>query len=632
MFLSRGLHFLSRPSKSLKAVANVSMSTSATTTGQGGSNGYKKRPFGQNYRFKNSNKKHKRDEKQVKQGSNDEVLLFDVQALLKRCTLKEEPAETSPEKPDRIPKSLPETFTEIELTIDEISSTGDGLAYDEDTRQVYVVPFSVPGDRVTAKVIRHLVQERYSVTDFVKVISPGEKRDDSLINCKYFSTCSGCQFQMLSYDDQLVHKKSIVEKAYKNFSGLDSSLVPNIGDTIGSPLQYGYRTKLTPHFDGPPGGRGDRRHGVKPTWKEIPPIGFMLKGTRHTIDIEDCPIGTDAVRLGMKSERKRVNDELDTYQRGATLLLRENTTRIPKIDAEGAPNAAVEEAQQDPNVVVEDFETYIHAKSCTTNPKAKTTEYVSDFMFQNPAGAFFQNNNSILPPFTQYVRDHILPPNPDPSKPAVSYFIDAYSGSGLFTITLSSLFKRSIGIDISAQSIEFAATNAQLNKLPKDQASFLAADAGNLFQKVTFPAEETVVVIDPPRKGCDDNFLSQLVKFGPERVIYVSCNVHTQARDVGLLVGGMPGINGGKGVYELESLRGFDFFPQTGHVEGVAVLKKKIVSADVDDEEMQGGIVESEEVKSEEVKSEKVKSEEVMSQETKSEEITSATDVGTEVK
>jgi tRNA (uracil-5-)-methyltransferase len=70
-----------------------------------------------------------------------------------------------------------------------------------------------------------------------------------------------------------------------------------------------------------------------------------------------------------------------------------------------------------------------------------------------------------------------------------------------------------------------------------------------------------------------------LVEYGPQRVVYVSCNVHTQARDVGVLVGGMSGVDGGfgkgEGCYEIESLRGFDFFPMTGHVEGVAVLRRK---------------------------------------------------------
>jgi tRNA (uracil-5-)-methyltransferase len=79
------------------------------------------------------------------------------------------------------------------------------------------------------------------------------------------------------------------------------------------------------------------------------------------------------------------------------------------------------------------------------------------------------------------------------------------------------------------------------------------------------------VVIDPSRKGCDESFISQLMDYGPKRLCYVSCNVHTQARDVGWLVGGL-----GKraGMYEIESVRGFDFFPQTSHVEGVAFLRR----------------------------------------------------------
>jgi tRNA (uracil-5-)-methyltransferase len=224
------------------------------------------------------------------------------------------------------------------------------------------------------------------------------------------------------------------------------------------------------------------------------------------------------------------------------------------------------------DVVLEDRGPFLHAKSCITDPNGKTTEYVDDYIFENPAGSFFQNNNSILPVFTNYIREHILPTSQSKDH-KISHLIDAYSGSGLFTITLSSLFKKSIGIDISSSSIASAAKNAQLNNLPKEQASFIAADASDLFASVKFSASETVVVIDPPRKGCDVNFLTQLLKYGPQRVVYVSCNVHTQARDVGMLVNGIEGVQ--SGTYEIESLRGFDFFPQTGHVEGVAVLRKK---------------------------------------------------------
>jgi tRNA (uracil-5-)-methyltransferase len=408
------------------------------------------------------------------------------------------------------------------------------------------------------------------MADFVKVSAPSPHRDQSLVKCPYFSSCSGCQFQMLPYDYQLQHKRSIVEKAYKNFSNLPPELIPTIGDTIGSPLQYGYRTKLTPHFDGPPDARrSDGRNGIKRTFKEVPPIGFMKKGTRSTLDIEDCPIGTEAVRNGNKRERKRVADNIGDYKRGATLLLRENTERIPKADYDAS-------VEKDADAVVEDRGEHVHRKTCITDPNATSTEFVDDFQFVNPAGSFFQNNNSILPVFTQYIREHILPSTPGHD---IKHLIDAYSGSGLFTITLSSLFKSSLGIDISSSSIQSATTNARLNNLPETSTRFIAADASKLFASIGSPASETVVMIDPPRKGCDESFLRQLVDYGPARVVYVSCNVHTQARDIGVLVGGIPGADGGfgkgKGCYEIESLRGFDFFPMTGHVEGVAVLRRK---------------------------------------------------------
>lgn len=574
--------------------------------------------------------------KPTKEGSFEEVLIADVRALfaaqkisnVSQATIENGNAESatvesgaeqqeSPAAEGEVPVSnaiseapLPERFSEIQVKVVEISSTGDGLALHPPTNRIYVVPFSVPGDIVMAKVITHFSHENYSIADFISVIKPSPLRDDTRVNCKYFSKCSGCQFQMLDYSTQLQHKKSIVEKAYKNFSQLSAEFIPAIQDTIGSPLQYEYRTKLTPHFDGPPGYRvrSNRRSDNKPTFDKVPEIGFMQKGKRQTLDIEDCPIGTDAVRMGMKSERKRVAEELHKYTRGATILLRESTKRIHKGDPEYQGDM-----ETPPNTIQVTTPEYTDLKTCITDMKGDSTEYIDDFLFTSTAGSFFQNNNSILPVFTQYIRDHALPPpgSYDPSLPKIRYLIDAYSGSGLFTITLSSLFKSSTGIDISDASIVSARRNAELNKLDASRCSFMAADAPKLFKQVTYPKDETVVVIDPPRKGCDDSFLNQLLRFGPRRVVYVSCNVHTQARDVGILVKGGEGTR-----YMIESLRGFDFFPQTGHVEGVAVLARvdgegaaevKGGDAKVEDEEMAG--VKGEETEKEEVKGEPMKEE-----------------------
>jgi tRNA (uracil-5-)-methyltransferase len=492
-------------------------------------------------------KKQKKNQPLLKfEGTHDEVLREDVRKLL---VSRNGAAET--EDGLGVGKSqnekLPKKFDEIEVQISGISSTGDGIGLSSEGDHAYIVPFTAPGDLVKAKVIRTHFNDNYTITDFLRVLKPSSRRDDSLIKCPYFAKCSGCQFQMLPYEDQLAHKKAIVEKAYRNFSGLSSDVVPSIGDTIASPLQYGYRTKLTPHFDGPPGMRRKRGEGPKPTFTKVPPIGFMQKNTRWTIDIEDCPIGTDAVRAGIKSERERVSKELDRYGKGATLLLRESTEREPQTGNELSTAAIVE------------------TKKCVTDPNAFSTEFIDSYKFVNPAGSFFQNNNSILPVFTQYIRDQITKAN----EPPLTHLIDAYCGSGLFTVTLASLFKSSIGVDIAGASIACAEKNAKLNNTKNTR--FIAATASKLFESVNSPPDETLVVIDPPRKGCDEDFLTQLLNFGPKKVIYVSCNVHTQARDVGIMV---KGIDGCKANYSIESLRGFDFFPQTGHVEGVAVLNR----------------------------------------------------------
>jgi len=555
------------------------------------------------------NKQPKQQKKVAGTGETvEEVLLADLEALYAKHSIADK--EVYGESGESAPP-LPAQGTEIEVEVLELSSTGEGLARQKGSPHVYVVPFAIPGDTVKVKAYRHVQKDRYTAADFIEVVKPSPLRDDSRIGCKYFAKCSGCQFQMMDYADQLRHKRDIVVKAYRNFSQLPPELVPDILDTIGSPLQYDYRTKLTPHFDHP-----HARSKKKQPLAEVPPIGFTPKTSRKVLDIEDCPIATEAVRKGLTAERQRMQVEYPKYTKGATILLRESTKRVPK----QTPDQAVPVPEGIPADAVVRVETdrYVDFKTCETDQNATSTEYIDDFIFTNPAGSFFQNNNSILPPFTDYIRQHILPKNLSSSeKRPIRNLIDAYSGSGLFTITQASLFPGgSVGIDIAEKSIEYARRNAELNGLSAPGVRFLAADAPELFKvvdKTVYDPDETVVVLDPPRKGCDASFLRQLLAFAPTRVVYVSCNVHTQARDVGILVRGevdgwsetLKKLEGGeeekkaqaptseeeemkevaeangeevkkekKVRYEIESIRGFDFFPQTGHVEGVAILNR----------------------------------------------------------
>jgi len=192
----------------------------------------------------------------------------------------------------------------------------------------------------------------------------------------------------------------------------------------------------------------------------------------------------------------------------------------------------------------------------------------------------------VLVPLTTYVRDAIFPPDAATAAPSnagpppPTHLVDAYCGAGLFALTLAPHFAKVAGIELSADSIRFATHNAELNGLT--HVSFRAGDAAQIFSAVgDFPPARTAVVIDPPRKGCDEAFVRQLLAFRAQTVVYVSCNVHTQARDVGQIVSWSEEEDAAeivaegkrKGKYILESLRGFDLFPQTAHVESVAVLR-----------------------------------------------------------
>jgi len=259
-----------------------------------------------------------------------------------------------------------------------------------------------------------------------------------------------------------------------------------------------------------------------------------------------------------------VDRNIWSYRKGVSLLLRDsvetNTTDTP--DMAGSMDSSSV-----------DVEKHI----CITNPKAIIREKVDDKYFEFPGHSFFQNNNSILLPLTNYVREAISPTSPElaPDQQP-THLVDAYCGSGLFSIMLSPHFQTVAGIELSADSIKFATHNARLNNIPEGRCTFRAGDAANIFSVVSeFPREKTALIIDPPRKGCDENFIDQLVAFRCETVVYVSCNVHTQARDVGMILEKVAKKDAeeGGGRYLLESLRGFDLFPQTAHVESVAVLR-----------------------------------------------------------
>lgn len=349
----------------------------------------------------------------------------------------------------------------------------------------------------------HRNDKNCSHADLVEVQVPSADRVDA--RCPHFGECGGCQYQHLAYPKQLEWKSRQVGELMQHMAGVGFPVNP----CLSTPQLWNYRSKITPHFDKP-------RDGV------LGEIGFLAFGRRSKlVDVPECRIAMDAINTALPGIRADLRENAGRFRRGSTVLIRATVDGVE------------------------------------TDFKATATERVGDLTFRFLAGDFFQNNPFILPLFTGYVADRA-------AEGGARFLVDAYCGSGLFALTLANRFEKVAGVEVSETSCEWARRNAESNGIAN--ASFLTASAEAIFASIAFPASETAVVIDPPRKGCTPEFIDQLAAFAPARVVYVSCDPATQARDLKLLHA--------RG-YDVADVQPFDLFPHTRHLECVMTLVRR---------------------------------------------------------
>ena len=413
---------------------------------------------------------------------------------------------------------------EIELEISTLTNLGLGLGrVSVENRKtkvenwVVMVPFALPGERVRARVFRN--HKNFSEADFVAVLRPSPRRVAP--RCPLFGRCGGCQYQHLAYAEQLEWKRRQVAELLEHLAGVGFEVAP----VVASPREFGYRSKITPHFNPPRVVAAEIPNAKSQTPNpENIPIGFLKQGSRFEIvDVPRCEIATEAINERLTAVRAGLPARVAAgeFARGATLLLR---------DAGG--------------VVTTDYDTIV-------------TEEVGGLKLKFLARDFFQNNPFILPAFAGHVRAQA-------AASGARFLVDAYCGSGLFALSAASAFERVAGIEISDTAVAFARENAAANRMAN--AVFQAGDAAAIFAGLDFPPGDTVVVIDPPRRGCDESFLRQLFAFGPRAVVYVSCDPATQMRDL---------VHFFAANYELRAVQPFDLFPQTRHLECVITLQRR---------------------------------------------------------
>lgn len=398
---------------------------------------------------------------------------------------------------------------ELVVDIESLSNLGDGIARipvppadDPDGEKSSWVLF-IPFCLPGEKVRARIFRndKNHSRADLLEVIEASPNRSAPI--CPLFGECGGCQYQHLAYHAQLDWKTQQVRELLEHMAGIQHPVQP----CHPSPKTSAYRSKITPHFS-------------KPRTEGIGAIGFLPNARRSgQIDVPQCPIAMDEINAALPRIREETRGRAKSYKRGATLLLRATEGRVE------------------------------------TNPNAVASERCGDISFDFLAGDFFQNNPFILEAFTGHVAK-------EAATDGIRYLVDAYCGSGLFALTLAKHFEKVTGVEVSETAADWARRNAQTNGI--DNATFLAASAEAIFEGIEFPAKETAIVIDPPRKGCSQEFIEQLIAFNPARAIYVSCNPATQVRDLSLL------RDAG---FTLETVQPFDLFPHTRHLECVMTLK-----------------------------------------------------------
>src|SRR6478736_9940629 len=181
---------------------------------------------------------------------------------------------------------------------------------------VVMVPFTLPGEKVKVRIYRN--HKNFSEADLLEVITPSPHRIDP--KCPLFGRCGGCQYQHLTYAEQLKWKRQQVEELLKYMAGVEFAVNP----VIGSPREFGYRSKITPHFSAQPRGKegtGDKGQGPS----EVYPIGFLKQSSRfELVDVPHCDIATPEINSKLTEVRAKTQQRLAAgeYKRDATLLLR----------------------------------------------------------------------------------------------------------------------------------------------------------------------------------------------------------------------------------------------------------------------------------------------------------------------
>jgi len=431
---------------------------------------------------------------------------------------------------------------------------------------------TVPGDVVDVQTTKK--RKAYFEGTAINFHTLSDKRVEPV--CQHFGVCGGCKWQDMGYEHQLYYKQKEVENNLKRIGHLD---LPELTPILGSKQQYFYRNKMEFSFS-------DSR------WLTLAEIqsdnqiddknalGFHIPGMWDKIlDIKKCHLQKDpsnAIRL--ETKKFAIENGLTFFNpRNQYGMLRTLMIRTSSISEIMVMVQFFEDEKEKRELLLDHLaKTFpeITALLYVINPKQNDTIYDQEIIcytgrdhifeemeglkFKITAKSFYQTNSEQAYELYKITRDFA-----DLNGDELVY--DLYTGTGTIAQFVSKKAKKVVGIESVPEAISDAKANAKRNNI--ENVDFFVGDMKNVFneQFIVQNGVPDIIITDPPRDGMHKDVVQQILNIAPKRVVYVSCNSATQARDLELM----------KNMYKIIKVQPVDMFPQTHHVENVVLLEKK---------------------------------------------------------
>lgn len=454
---------------------------------------------------------------------------------------------------------LIEKNKEYELEIIAQGYEGEGIAKTSEGLTIFI-PEALKGEKVRAKIVKS--KKSYAYGKLIEILEPSKNREVPV--CPIYKRCGGCSLQHTSYNSQLEFKTERVKDCMSKIAKINPDIVK---PAIGMKDPYRYRNKVQL----PVGSKNGELQ-----------IGFFAPRTHDIIDMKSCHIQDEVADKAVDIIRKWIlKNNIKPYivdgQYSPEGMLRHIMVRkgfktnevmvVLVITTEKLPHKEeliLELTQRIPeiksimlNINTKPTNVILGEKSLVLYGSDHISDYIGGFKFNISPLSFFQVN----PVQTEILYAKALEFAELTGNETV---FDAYCGTGTISLFLSQKAKRVYGVEIVPQAIENAMHNAKENNV--SNVEFHVGEAEKIIPEIINQGiKAEVVVVDPPRKGCDKALLEAIAKMSPERIVYVSCDPSTLARDLAILAE----MN-----YETKEVQPVDMFPQTAHVECVVLMSR----------------------------------------------------------